>query len=75
MKALRFTKGMAAASRRRPSLAGLGERATVAPRGRRRLIPSKSWLTRQGLRVEMRRWRKGLAGPFVIRWHMALGAE
>ena len=39
MKALGFTKGMAAASTFPPSLAGLGERATVAPRGRRRLIP------------------------------------
>jgi len=39
MNTLRFTKGMAAAPHRHPSLARLGERATVAPRGRLKLIP------------------------------------
>src|SRR5207245_7953009 len=31
---------------------------------------SQSWLSRRGLRVGMRRWRKGLASAFVIRWHI-----
>jgi hypothetical protein len=39
MNALRFTKGMAAAPLSPPSLARSGERATVAPRGRLKLIP------------------------------------
>jgi Transposase IS116/IS110/IS902 family len=39
MNTLRFTMGMAAALCRPPSLAGLGERATVASRGRLKLIP------------------------------------
>jgi hypothetical protein len=41
MNTLRFTKGMAAAPCRPPSLAGLDERATVAPRGRLKLIPTQ----------------------------------
>ena len=39
MDTLWFTKGMAAAPPSPPSLAPLGERATVAPRGRLKLIP------------------------------------
>jgi hypothetical protein len=37
---------------------------------------SKSRLSRRGLRVGKRRWRKGLASVFVIRWPLlAFGAE
>jgi hypothetical protein len=39
MNTLRFTKGMAAVPSSPPSLARLGERATVAPGGRLKLIP------------------------------------
>jgi len=39
MNTLKFTKGMAAVPTSPPSLAGLGERATVAPRGRLKLTP------------------------------------
>ena len=70
MKALRFTKGMAAASRR-PRRSPDGRTSDGGSEGTAQADPgSKSWLSRQGLRVEMRRWRKGLAGAFVIRWHI-----
>ena len=68
MNMLRFTKGMATAPcrpRRSPDLAS--ERRLLRGDGSSS-SQGQSWLSRRGLRVGMRRWRKGLASAFVIRW-------
>ena len=70
MNMLRFTKGMEmAAAPCRPVARQIGRASDGGSEGTALADPeSQSWLSRRGLRVEMRRWRKGLASASVIRW-------
>ncbi|OKO67152.1 hypothetical protein AC630_40660, partial [Bradyrhizobium sp. AS23.2] len=69
MNMLRFTKGTAAAPLLPPVARQIGRASDGGSEGTALADPkARVWLSRRGLRVGMRRWRKGLASAFVIRW-------